>query len=59
MKTIKVTFEDGNSLTTQINGTNEDIENYYLGKYFQFGDTEEKPYDYMVKAIKVEFLQTI
>jgi hypothetical protein len=57
MKTAKVYFEDGNTLTTSINGTNKEIEAYYIGKSFQFGDTEEKPNDYMVKAVKVEFLQ--
>lgn len=57
MKTIKVYFEDGNTLATSINGTKKEIENYYLGKCFQFGDTEECPKDKMVKAIKVEFLQ--
>lgn len=58
MKTIKVTFEDNNHLTTSINGTKKEIENYYLNKCFQFGDTEETPNDKMVKAVKVEFLQT-
>ena len=57
MKTVKVYFEDGNSLITSINGTEKEIEAYYLGKSFQFGDTEERPYDYMVKATKVEFLK--
>jgi hypothetical protein len=58
MKTAKVHFGDGNTLTTSINGTKKEIEAYYIGKSFQFGDTEEKPHDYMVKAVKVEFLQT-
>lgn len=57
MKTVKVYFEDGNTLTTSINGTKKEIEAYYIGKCFQFGDTEEHPRDKMVKAIKVEFLK--
>lgn len=57
MKTAKVYFEDGNTLTTSINGTKKEIEAYYIGKRFQFGDTEEHPRDKMVKAIKVEFLE--
>lgn len=57
MKTVKVYFEDGNTLTTSINGTKKEIEKYYIGKLFQFGDTEECPTDKMVKAVKVEFLQ--
>jgi hypothetical protein len=56
MKTIKVTFEDGNTIITSINGTVFEILSYYIGRYFQFGDTKEYPGDKMVKAIKVEFL---
>jgi len=56
MKTIKVTFADGNHLITSINGSEDEIKNYYLGNQFQFGDTEECPEDKLVKAIKVEFL---
>jgi hypothetical protein len=58
MKTVKVYFEDGNSLTTSINGTKKEIEKYYIGKSFQFGDTESHPKDKMIKAVKVEHLQT-
>lgn len=58
MKTAKVYFEDGNTLITSINGTKSEIEAYYIGKAFQFGDTEEKPHDHMVKAVKVEFLES-
>ena len=57
MITAKVYFEDGNTLTTQMNATPEQIEKYYLGKRFQFGDTEEHPKDKMAKAVKVEILQ--
>lgn len=57
MKIIKVYFEDGNTLTTKINGTKKEIEKYYIGQAFQFGDTEECPKDKLVKAVKVEFLQ--
>lgn len=56
MKTVKVYFEDGNNLTTSINGTKKEIEAYYIGKSFQFGDTEEHPRDKMVRAVRVEFL---
>ena len=57
MKTAKVYFEDGNTLITSINGTKQQIEKYYIGKSFQFGDTEEHPQDKMIKAVKVEFLE--
>jgi hypothetical protein len=58
MKTIRVTFADGNTLTTQINGTEAEIRAYYLGKKFQFGDTEENPSDKLVEAVNVEFLKS-
>lgn len=54
--TIRVTFADGNTITTEINGTEEEIRRYYIGQEFQFGDTEECPRDKMVKAVNVEFL---
>lgn len=54
---IKVTFADGNVIETAINGTEEEIERYYLGNHFQFGDSEEQPFDYMVAATKVEFIE--
>ena len=57
MKTVKVYFEDGNTLVSSINGTKKEVESYYVGKAFQFGDSEECPTDKMVKAVKVEFLQ--
>jgi len=53
MKTIKVTFSGGNSLVTSINGTQEEIEKYYLGNSFNIGDGEK---DRIERAVKVEFL---
>lgn len=53
---IRVKFADGNTITTEINGTKEEILRYYIGQEFQFGDTEECPQDKMVKAVGVEFL---
>ncbi len=54
MNAYKVTFEDGNSFVTGMNATLEEAVRYYVGNAFQFGDTEECPYDRMVKAVKVE-----
>src|SRR5271157_1999484 len=54
MNTFKVTFEDGNSLTTGFNGTLQDAEAYYLNNDFQFGDTDEHPGDKLVRGVKVE-----
>jgi hypothetical protein len=55
-RTVEVTFADGSTLCTEINGTVDSISNYYLGKYFNFGDTEEHPSDKMIKATQVKFL---
>lgn len=54
MRSIKVHFEDGNSICTNINGSNKEIEDYYIGTTFNFGDVDCK--DKLVKATKVEFL---
>ena len=54
--TIKVTFDHGDYCLTEINGTKEEVGEYYLGKSFNFGDTDAKPYDDMHKAVRVEFL---
>ena len=56
MRYVRVIFEDGNTLETNINGTNESIRKYYIGESFNFGDREEHPADKMVKAINVVFL---
>ena len=55
MRDITVTYEDGNTISTSINGSKETIREYYIGTYFQHGDTEEHPTDKMVKAVAVEF----
>ena len=56
MRAIRITYEDGNTITTNINGTMEEIRAYYLGQSFQFGDTEEHPADRLVRAVAVEDL---
>lgn len=48
---VKVTFEDGNFLQTEINGTFEDAKKYYLNNVFNIGNGGE---DYSVKCINVE-----
>ena len=53
MKTVKVTFDNGDSLTTQINGTPEEIRAYYIGRQFNLGNGEN---DLMAVAISVEFI---
>ena len=56
MRAIRITFEDGNTIETNINGTMEEIRAYYVGQVFQFGDTEKHLGDKLVKAIAVENL---
>ena len=58
MRPIKVTFENGNVITTQINGSKNEINDYYIGNEFEVGGysdaiLREKP----TKAIKVEYLE--
>ncbi len=57
MRPIKVTFSDGDTLHTSINGTDEEINRHYLGQWFNHGDTWTHPADKMVRAVKVEFLE--
>lgn len=51
MKTFKVFFNDGNSLTTGFNGNLQQAESYYLDNLFNLGDGEK---DHMVKAIRIQ-----
>jgi hypothetical protein len=48
--TVKVFFEDGNSLITTINGTEKEIREYYINKCF--ANTREQ----LVLCVKIEFL---
>ena len=54
MNAYKVTFADGNSFVTSMNATIDEAKQYYIGTKFQFGDTDELPYDYLVEAVRVE-----
>lgn len=47
---VKVTFSNGNSLTTEINTDLEGAKKYYLNKYFNLGCVD----DNMQQAVKVE-----
>lgn len=59
MRSIRVKFENGDELTTSINGTDEEIRRYYIGQKFQFGDTEQCPQDNLQRAVNVEFLDRV
>lgn len=52
-RTVKVTFKDGDTRTTEINGTVQEIADYYIGNVFNLGDVEDR----MVEATMIEFLQ--
>lgn len=54
MITIKCYYSDGNTITTKINGTFEVAKEYFLGRWFNFGDTDTKPYDDMQQCVKIE-----
>ncbi len=55
MKSIRVSFENGNTLTTDINGTDEEIRAYYIGQPFDMsiGDGPE----IITRAVSVKFLE--
>ncbi len=40
MKAIKVIFTNGYTITTSINGTKEEISNYYFSNTFYLGEQE-------------------
>jgi hypothetical protein len=53
MKTVRVTFKNGDTITTPINGTLESIAAYYrIGRYFNLGEEG----DNMQPVTKLEFL---
>jgi hypothetical protein len=54
MRTIRVSFDNGDSLTTDINGSEDEILAYYLGRRFNLGDGSGG--DLMAVATRVEFL---
>ena len=57
MNTFKITYENGDTTITGMNATLDEAKAYYIGTYFQFGDTEECPYDRMIKAVDVEQIE--
>lgn len=64
MQSIRVHFEDKNGLKniveTRANGTPEEISRYYLDKYFNFPDYEDKNgvycyTDHYYRGVQVDF----
>lgn len=52
MRSIKVTYHTGQTIYTDINGTDQEIKDYYLNNWFNIGSEEDE----MVKAVEVEFI---
>jgi hypothetical protein len=52
MITVRVTFENGDSLITGINGTLIGAQEYYLGEIFDLGPWHKG--ENLLKAVKVE-----
>ena len=52
MTTIKVIFENDDYLYTKINGTREEIEEYYIGNIFNIGVVN----DNLQKCVSIEFI---
>ena len=59
MKSIIAKFTGNEEISTYINGTKESIEEYYLGKYFNFGGPQTNFKDKMEKCISVEILREV
>lgn len=49
---VEVSFENGDSVITKINGSKDDVEKYYLNKRFNFGIDGND----LQRAVKVEFI---
>jgi hypothetical protein len=56
MTTIRVHFDNGDTITTDINGTRADIRAYYEGQTFNLGSGED---DLMATATSVEFFEQV
>lgn len=54
MRTITVYYSDGHYHSTNINGTDEEIRAYYVGRVFNVGDGAGG--DRMLRALFVDFL---
>jgi hypothetical protein len=52
MITVKCTYSNGQTTTTDINGTLEDARNYFLGQYINIGHIE----DNVQQCVNVELI---
>ena len=53
MLTVKVNFADGDYFCTNINATEEEAKNYYVGKVFNIGSVN----DNLQECINIEVLE--
>ena len=53
MNTYRLDYEDGNHTVTEFNGTLPEAREYYVGRAFNFGDTDWGVPDKMVRAVRV------
>lgn len=53
MRSVKVITQTNYTWITSINGTDKEIKNYFLGKYFNIG---QYPTEKIDKVVKVEML---
>ena len=57
MRAVTVTFSNGDTISTNINGTNESITEYYaIGKFFNLGHVNPAIEDNMQSVTHLEFL---
>ena len=56
MISIKCTYSNNDVIKTCINGNFQSARSYFLGKWFNFGDTDSKPYDDMHQCVSVELI---
>lgn len=55
MRTIRVHFATGDTITTNINGTADEIREYYIGNVFNLGTDDP---EILSRALSVEFIDT-
>ena len=53
MQAVRVIMENGDYFCTAINGTKDEVRNYYIGKIFNVGFV----HDNLQKCVAVEFLK--
>lgn len=55
MRSATIHYDDGSSITTNINGTDKEIQEYYIGKEFVNEDHSGRETRLAVVKVEVEF----